>query len=401
MVNLEKSILKNIYLIIILLFLILSLHRGTFEIAPFIYGAFSIILIFYGHFIIKRFYPNVDKYLFIISAFIVQFGLVMLYRLDLQRAVRQMAWFAVGVTVFIFVLLLFPNIKRLEKYSLTFALLTIIILTLPLFLGREIKGSKNWIQIGSFSFQPSELGKLFIIFYLSGVIKKINDYKDVLRYSIPVVLSIVIFVLEKDLGSALMFFGIFMTMLYIGTSRISYILSGLGLFGIGGFLSYFMFDHVKRRVNIWLDPWKDKYGAGYQICQSLIAIASGGLFGTGLAGGHPEVIPEVHTDFIFSAISEEFGLLGAIALLILYLLLIYRMLRTALYAKDDFSRLVAVGIASMFAFQVFVIVGGVTKMIPLTGITLPFVSYGGSSMTISFLSIGILQKISEVGNSDE
>ncbi|WDU83559.1 FtsW/RodA/SpoVE family cell cycle protein [Caloramator sp. Dgby_cultured_2] len=190
-------------------------------------------------------------------------------------------------------------------------------------------------------------------------------------------------------------------MLYIGTSRISYILSGLGLFGIGGFLSYFMFDHVKRRVNIWLDPWKDKYGAGYQICQSLIAIASGGLFGTGLAGGHPEVIPEVHTDFIFSAISEEFGLLGAIALLILYLLLIYRMLRTALYAKDDFSRLVAVGIASMFAFQVFVIVGGVTKMIPLTGITLPFVSYGGSSMTISFLSIGILQKISEVGNSDE
>lgn len=401
MVNLEKSILKNIYLIIILLFLILSLHRGTFEIAPFIYGAFSIVLIFYGHFIIKRFYPKVDKYLFIISAFIVQFGLVMLYRLDLQRAVKQMAWFAVGVTVFIFVLILFPNIKRLEKYSFIFAVLTIIILTLPLFLGREIKGSKNWIQIGNLSFQPSELGKLFIIFYLSGVIKKINDYKDAVKYSIPVVLSIIVFVLEKDLGSALMFFGIFMTMLYTGTSKISYILSGLGLFGIGGFLSYFMFDHVKRRINIWLDPWRDKYGAGYQICQSLIAIASGGLFGTGLAGGHPEVIPEVHTDFIFSAISEEFGLLGAVALLILYLLLIYRMLRTALYAKDDFSRLVAVGIASMFAFQVFVIVGGVTKMIPLTGITLPFVSYGGSSMMISFLSIGILQKISEVGNSDE
>ncbi|SEF59851.1 cell division protein FtsW, lipid II flippase [Caloramator fervidus] len=400
MEKLEKSILKNIYFIVMLLFLILSLYRGSFEIVPFVYGTLSVILIAYGYFVIKKYYPRVDKYLYIISVFIVEFGLVMLYRLDFQRALKQLIWFAIGIMLFIFILILFPDIKRLQKYSMFFAIFNLVLLTMPLLLGREIKGSKNWIQVGSLSFQPSELAKIFMIFYLSDVIRKIKDYKDVLKYSIPIVLSIAIFVLEKDLGSALMFFGMFMAMLYVGTSRLRYILSGLVLFVLGGFFSYVVFDHVKRRINIWLNPWKDKYGAGYQICQSLIAIASGGLFGTGLAGGHPEVIPEVHTDFIFSAIAEEFGLLGAIALLILYLLLIYRMLRTALYAKEDYSRLVAVGIASMFAFQVFVIVGGVTKMIPLTGITLPFVSYGGSSMIINFLAIGILQKISEVGNED-
>lgn len=401
MEKLEKSILHNIYLIILLLFLILSLYKGTFELAPFVYGAFSIGLTAYGHFIIKRFFPTVDKYLYIISIFIVQFGLVMLYRLDLERALKQITWFAVGISLFIFILLFLPELKKFEKYEMFFAVFTVVLILLPLFIGREIKGSKNWIQFGGFSFQPSELAKITIIFYLSSAIKKIESYKDVLKISVPVILSIAIFVLEKDLGSSLMFFGIFMTMLYIGTSKLRYILSGAVLFSVGGLSSYFLFSHVKKRVDVWLDPWKYKFGAGYQICQSLIAIASGGLFGTGLAAGHPEVIPEVHTDFIFSAISEEFGLLGAIALLLLYLLLVYRMLRTALYAEEDYSRLIAVGISSMFAFQVFVIVGGVTKMIPLTGITLPFVSYGGSSMIISFISIGILQKISEMGNLDE
>ncbi|KRQ87110.1 Lipid II flippase FtsW [Caloramator mitchellensis] len=401
MEKLEKSILHNIYFIILLLFLILSLYKGNFEIAPFVYGAFSIGLTGYGHFIVKRFFPTIDKYLYILSVFIVQFGLVMLYRLDLERALKQITWFAIGISLFIFILLFMPEIKKFEKSEIFFAIFTIVIITLPLLIGREIKGSKNWIQFGNFRFQPSELAKITMIFYLSSAIKRIESYRDVLKVSIPVILSIAIFVLEKDLGSSLMFFGIFMTMLYIGTSKLRYIFSGAFLFSIGGFMSYFLFSHVRKRVDIWLDPWRYKFGAGYQICQSLIAIASGGLFGTGLAAGHPEVIPEVYTDFIFSAISEEFGLLGAIALLMLYLLLIYRMLRTALYAKDDYSRLVAVGIASMFAFQVFVIVGGVTKMIPLTGITLPLVSYGGSSMIISFVSIGILQKISEMGNLDE
>jgi cell division protein FtsW (lipid II flippase) len=172
-------------------------------------------------------------------------------------------------------------------------------------------------------------------------------------------------------------------------------LAGTLSFAASGVASYFLFSHVRVRIDIWLDPWKYKTGKGYQICQSLIAMASGGLFGSGIGLGHPYFIPEAHNDFIFAAICEEMGMLGAMALILLYLILVYRGLRSALQARDTYSMLVAVGISSMIAFQVFVIIGGDTKMIPLTGITLPFVSYGGSSMLLNFASLGVLQKISE------
>ncbi|WDC85811.1 FtsW/RodA/SpoVE family cell cycle protein [Caloramator sp. mosi_1] len=202
-------------------------------------------------------------------------------------------------------------------------------------------------------------------------------------------------VLEKDLGAALIFFGIYIVMLYISTSKLGYVGLGLLGFGLGGVISYFLFNHVRIRVEIWLNPWKYKLDKGYQICQSLFAIASGGLFGRGLGLGYPYLIPLAINDFIFSAIAEELGLIGASAIIILYFLLVYRGLRTAIYSKDYFSQLVAVGISSLLAFQVFVVIGGVTKMIPMTGITLPFVSYGGSSMLLNFISLGVLYKISE------
>jgi cell division protein FtsW (lipid II flippase) len=299
--------------------------------------------------------------------------------------------------VFIFLVVFLPNIRSFGKLKYTYAIIAIILLALPLFLGSEIKGSRNWIRFGAFGIQPSEIAKLFMILYLSSALQKAKGFFSIVMAGIPVFIGIGFLVLEKDLGASLIFFGIFLTMLFISTSSLGYTVACVGAFAGAGVLSYYLFSHVRIRVKIWLDPWKYKNGSGYQICQSLIAIATGGVFGTGIGLGHPYLIPEAHNDFIFAAICEELGLLGGIALIILFLILVYRGLRIALHARDGYSMLVAVGISSMIAFQVFVIIGGVIKLIPLTGITLPFVSYGGSSMLLNFASLGVLQKISETG----
>jgi len=204
-------------------------------------------------------------------------------------------------------------------------------------------------------------------------------------------------VLQKDLGSALIFFGISITMLYIATSKFKYVAACTGLFAVGAFISYKIFDHVRVRFMIWQNPWPYANDKGYQIVQSLFSVASGGLTGTGLGLGHPEYVPVNTSDFIFAAICEEMGILMGFAIIILYFLLFYRCMRAAFYEEDSFSRLLAVGFSTMIACQVLVIVGGVINMIPLTGITMPLVSYGGSSMFITFLALGIIQKISEEG----
>ncbi|CDF58275.1 Cell division protein FtsW [Thermobrachium celere DSM 8682] len=327
----------------------------------------------------------------------------MIYRLDTRTknfeiprfALKQMTWFTIGIALFMIILFITPKMIRISRYKYIYASFSLALLMSTLFVGREIKGSKNWIVIGSFSFQPSEIAKFFIILYLASALSKQITKRDLIESVIFMLLSIGFLVLEKDLGAALIFFGIYLIMLYIATSNAKYVGLGLLFFLFGGFISYFLFNHVRIRVQIWLDPWRYKLDKGYQICQSLFAIASGGLFGKGLGLGYPYLIPLAINDFIFSAIAEEFGLIGASAVIILYLLLVYRGLRTALYSRDLFSQLVAVGISSMLAFQVFVVIGGVTKMIPMTGITLPFVSYGGSSMLLNFLSLGVLYKISE------
>jgi cell division protein FtsW (lipid II flippase) len=318
----EKSILKGIYAVTLIMFSILSFSGKSFDYGPLILGISSCILIAYSHFIIKRFFPEGDKFLLIIAAFLAQFGLVELYRLSPATAWKQLTWFTLGIGTYIFLVVFLPNINRISKLKYVFIAVTILLLGSTLFAGSEIKGSKNWLLIAGFSFQPSEIAKLFLILYLASAIKGIKKFKDVVILSIPVFVCIGLLVLEKDLGAGLIFFGIFIAMLYIGTSNLIYISSFASLFAAGGFLSYFIFPHVKTRIDIWIDPWK--YEKGYQICQSLFAIAAGGLIGTGIGLGHPEFIPEVYSDFIFSAICEELGLLGALAVIILYLMLVYR-----------------------------------------------------------------------------
>ncbi len=399
----EKQILKGIYAITMLMFALLSLSSGSFDYTVLLFGLASCVLVGYGHFIIRHFFPEGDKFLIIIAAFLVQFGLIMLYRLTPSLAWKQLVWFAVSMGAYIIIVMFLPNVSRFGRFKYIYIIIAILMLAATLLLGTEKKGSINWIIIGGFSMQPSEIAKLFLILYCASALRKVESFKQVLIAAIPAFIAIGLLVIERDLGAALIFFGIFITVLYVSSSRLVYVAIGTGGLGVMGVISYFLFSHVRVRVAIWKNPWKYSTGIGYQICQSLFAIAAGGLFGTGIGMGHPDKIPLAYSDLIFSAICEEMGILGALAIIILYLLLVYRGLRTAMYTKNTYSRLVAVGISSMLFFQVFVIIGGSTKMIPLTGITMPFVSYGGSSMLLNFASLGVLQKISETsgGNSNE
>jgi Bacterial cell division membrane protein len=389
----EKKILILVFIISITAFLIIALYNK--DSIAIVLSLFSIALLAYTHFIINRYFPDGDKYILVLSGFLCEIGLIMQYRLNPNYGIRQLGWFTVGMAAFILIVVVFPDIESIGKLKYIYMGLTVGLLLMTQVFGSKIFGSKNWINFGIVGFQPSEFAKVFIILYLSSALKDFKDKKDLIVPGIVVLISLLFLVAQKDLGAALIFFAISLTMVYIATSDVRYVLSSLVLFIIGAVGSYFTFSHVRKRVAIWIDPWKDPNDAGYQIVRSLTAIASGGFLGTGLCLGHANTIPAVRNDFIFSIICEELGLLGGFAIIIVYFILVYRGFRTAIYARNTFSRLVAVGISTMIGAQVFVIVGGVIKLIPLTGITLPLVSYGGSSMVINLAALGILQKISE------
>jgi cell division protein FtsW (lipid II flippase) len=268
-------------------------------------------------------------------------------------------------------------------------------MSISLLFGAERGGAKNWIIIGGFSLQPAEFGKLFMVAYLASVLKDYKDFKNLIEPAIIIMVCLGFMVLQKDLGTALIIFGLSVTMLYIATSKFKYVITCLILFMAGGYISYKLFGHVRIRVTIWQDPWPYATDKGLQIVQSLIAIAWGGLFGKGLGFGFPQYIPVRESDFIFTVICEELGIVAGLGIIIIYFLLFYRSMRAAVYVDDKFSRLIAVGYSAVIASQALVILGGVINLIPLTGITLPLISYGGTSMLITFCSLGIVQKISE------
>ncbi len=393
---------KNERLLIILTYVLcltgcfnLAILKPNLDFQCFFILLVIILIISLSLFILKRYFSTGDKFIFILSCILSLTGIIMIYRLEPDSALKQLIWFSVGVTGFIFIVMFLQNIKKYSKLKYLFLVLTFIFTPLALIFGESTLGAKNWIEIGSISFQPSEMGKLFLVAYLGAALKDYKDRKDLIQPAIAVMMFLIIMVLQTDLGTALIVFAVSITMLYIATSKFKYILICLMLFSLGAVISYYIFGHVRIRVEIWLNPLVDPNDKSFQIVQSLIAIASGGLFGKGLGHGYPGLIPINTSDFIFSAICEEMGILTGIAIIIINFMLFYRCMRNAVYVKDMFSRLLVVGYSSMLAVQVFIIVGGVTNMIPLTGVTLPFVSYGGTSMIYSFLSIGIIQKISE------
>lgn len=399
----EKRLLRLIYLLCLLLFANLGLLEKPYDKFAIIMGIVLCVLIGYSHFVIRRFYPDGDKFILIFASILAVVGIATLYRLDKIIAIKQLVWFTLGIIGFILIVAILPDLRSFAKYKKVYMIITLILMPLALIFGNpDIGGAKNWIEIGPFMFQPSEFGKIALVLYLASSLANYEDKKNfkedfysLLQPALVSMFSLACMVLQTDLGSALIFFGISVTMLYVATSKKKYVFTCLGLSAVGATAAYFLFAHVKRRVKVWINPWAYRYDDGMQIVQGLYGIASGGLFGSGIGRGYPEYIPVNDSDFIYAVICEEFGMIFAVGIMIVYFLLFYRGIRAAFVTDDKFSQLAAVGFSSMIACQTLVIIGGIFAVIPLTGITLPIISYGGSSILTTFFALGILQKISE------
>ena len=347
-----------------------------------------------------------NPWMFPCAMFLTSIGLVMIARLKLELLPAQFRWLLVGLLVFLAMLRMRARILRMTDYPYLLGIGCLVLLLLPLLFGTEIGGSRSWLVLGSMRVQPSEFSKIFLVLFLAAYL---SAHRHVLalpnrkilflrlppfRFIAPLLsiwgAAVLMFVVARDLGAALLFFGIAVLMTYMATGNKSYVFLAFSFFTLGCVASYFAFGHVQARFDIWLDPWKDPSGMAYQVTQSLFALGSGGVWGSGFAHGYPDVIPEVYTDFIFSAIGEEFGLAGALMLMLVYALFFYEGIRVALTRQTPAHMLLSAGAISLLFLQAFVIIAGVTKFLPLTGITLPFVSYGGSSMVSSFLLLGLL-----------
>jgi cell division protein FtsW (lipid II flippase) len=367
-------------------------------------------------FLMRKYMPDADPYIFPLAMLFISVGLITIDRLKPALFIPQMRWVLIGLAVFIGVIRYGKNIHRLVQYQYIVGVFCLASLCSTLLFGTDIGGHQAWIIIGPFQVQPSEFAKLLIILFLSAYL---TDHKNVLslpsnrvlflrlpplRFIAPLVviwgMSVLMFIVQRDLGSALLFFGIAVFITYMATGNKSYVFLASVFFSVAGTATYFLFAHVRVRIAIWLHPWADPTGQAYQIVQSLFAFGSGGLLGSGFDHGYPGLIPEVHTDFIFSAIGEELGLLGALAVIAAYLLLFYRGFRIALQCRNEMRMLLAAGLSISLALQVFIILAGITKLLPLTGITLPFLSYGGSSMVSSFITLGLLFVLSKKENSN-
>lgn len=351
-----------------------------------------------------------DCFLLPIVALLSTTGLIFLFRLDPAYGERQFIWLLISLGVLILTTRLLIDFRFLSDYKYVYAVAGVVALLLPVFFGIEQGGSKSWLDLSFFHLQPSEFVKILVVLFLASYLSENRASLTVGTINLgrlnlpgpqewgPLLamwgISLLLLVFQKDLGGALIYFSTFLTMLYIATARISYILLGLVLFSAGAVASYHLFDHVQARVAIWLNPWLTIETTGYQIAQSLFAINSGGVLGTGLGLGYPGYIPAVHTDLIFSAICEEMGLAGGAGIILLYLIFVYRGIRIALRSNDEFTSLAAIGLTALMGLQTFIIIGGVTKLLPLTGITLPCISYGGSSLLANFILLGLLLNIS-------
>lgn len=359
-------------------------------------GAYVTIALMVAYFVVNKISGITDNYIFLIVSMLFSIGEIMLCRLDYDFAEKQMYWLFISLAVFLVAYILFKKLEIWQKLGYSYYVLAIALFLLTLIMGTVQGGSKNWIVIAGYTFQPSEIIKLLVVLFLADRYTHPERYRfkkldEDMTVSILVYVLLGFFVLQREWGTAVLVVLMHLVMMYIFGARLKVMLLNL-LFAIaGGGLGALFVSHIKVRISVWLDPWSQVMDKAYQITQSLFAITGGGLFGTGLAQGSPWYIPEVHSDFIFAAICEEFGILGGVGVVLLYLLLVYRGIRIAMSIDNLFYRCVATGISIMLGLQIFIILGGVIKLIPLTGITLPFISYGGSSLLTCFISIAVLE----------
>jgi cell division protein FtsW (lipid II flippase) len=397
------------------------------------YGAAYLILFGAAHIAVRFLAPYADPLILPCVALLNGLGLVLIYRLDLADATAaasvgdpipagnvpyQIAWTALALGLFVAVLVLVHDHRMLARYGYTCGLVGLALLALPGLLPgaiSEVNGAKIWLRFGGLGIQPGEFAKILLMIFVAAFLVAKRDLftiagRSVLGMELPRArdlapllmawgLSLGVLVLEKDLGTSLLFFGIVLVLIYIATERPAWLVIGLVFFIGGAMVSGLLFAHVQNRVTAWLNPFSDYDGAGYQMAQSLFGLGTGGVFGTGLGAGRPDLVPEAHTDFITAAIGEELGFVGLAAVLFTYLLVVMRGMRIALTVRDTFGKLLAAGLSFAVGLQVFIVVGGVTKLIPLTGLTAPFLSYGGSSLLANYILVALLLRISHAARS--
>lgn len=387
-------------------------------------GMAALALIF--HLVVRWRAPHADPVILPVVVALNGIGLAMIYRLDhayevrglsAGNADRQLMWTAIAVMAALAILVALRDHRTLRRYTYTAMMGGLVLLLLPMLpvIGREINGARVWIGLGPLSFQPGELAKLLLAVFFAGYLVTNRDnlalagpkilglHLPRLRHLGPIMLAwgvtLAILVFQRDLGAALLFFGLFVAMLYIATERLSWILIGLTLFGAAAALAATSFPHVSARFDVWLHALdQDVYsraGGSYQVVQGIFGMSTGGLMGTGWGEGRPDIPPYAHSDFIFASLGEELGLTGLLAILVLYLILVQRGLRAALGVRDGFGKLLATGLSFGLAFQVFVVVGGVTRLIPLTGLVMPFLAQGGSALLVNWMIVALLLRISD------
>ncbi len=385
-----------------------------------IYGAYFLAICFATHLFLRIKLPNADPYLFPLVALLTAFGLVMIYRIDDTLARDQANWFVLGLVLFVCTIQFLRDYDVLERYRYTIAAIGLGLLVAPRVpgIGEQVNGAYLGVKLGPIAFQPAEFSKICIVIFLASYLREHREVlivgaKRVLGVTLPplkhlgpllVVWGAAMFMLIfiRDLGSSLMFFAAFLALLYVATGRFSFVVIGMTMFMLGAWFIATHVPHVHDRVEIWLNPYTDPGGTGYQVLQSQYAQADGGLFGTGLGqslitipGTHAPLLPLAQTDSIYALIVDEMGLFGGCGVVLIYLLVAARGFKIALLASDGFSKLLATGLTAVFAIQAFVIIGGVTRVIPLTGVTLPFISYGGSSILANFVLLALLLLISD------
>ena len=389
----KRAIYRSQRAVTVLIFLlcasVLMLEKPTVKKG----AALGLCLVFYIVFIVlyQNIYRSLSKLVLNNMMLCLMVGFIMQIRLDVGDGIKQLLMAAVAMTVGLFVPYFIERFTIWEKLTIPYIVVGLGLLMLVFLIGTEHYGAKNWIAIGGFELQPSEFVKIIYVFFIASMLAKRTDFRWCILVTILAAAHVGVLVLEKDLGGALIFFFTYLMMLYVATGQWWYIVAGLGVGSGAAVVAYKLFSHVQTRVMAWRDPWSHINDAGYQICRSLFAIGTGGLMGMGLGQGLPESVPVVSSDFIFSAISEELGVVFALCLILVYISSFIMFVNIAMKMKKNFYKLTAFGLGVVLVFQVFICIGGATKFIPSTGVTLPLISYGGSSIIATILIFAVIQ----------